>query len=182
MEFHELSIKGLILVKPQAFEDERGFFLERYNQGVFQNHGIDIHFVQDNHSQSSKHVLRGLHFQIPPRAQDKLAWVARGEAFDVAVDLRRDSPTFGKWQGVFLSESNKQMLLVPKGFAHGFVALSDRVDFMYKTSEFYSHDHDRGLVWNDPYVSIDWPIRKPILSRKDSRLPTLRDLMNEVTK
>lgn len=179
MEFRELSIRGLTLVKPQAFKDGRGFFLERYNRRVFQEHGIELDFVQDNHSQSSKHVLRGLHFQVSPRAQDKLVWVVRGEAFDVAVDLRRDSPTFGQWQGVILSEENRQMLLIPKGFAHGFAALSDTADFFYKTSDFYSKEHDRGLVWNDSDLNIDWPTSKPILSKKDQELPTLRDLMRE---
>jgi dTDP-4-dehydrorhamnose 3,5-epimerase len=177
--FQELPIKGLILVEPHIFEDERGFFLERYNQRIFQRHGIDINFVQDNHSQSAKHVLRGLHFQLPPFAQDKLVWVVRGKAFDVAVDLRRGSPTFGEWQGVTLSEDNKLMFLIPKGFAHGFVTLSERADFCYKTSHFYSRDHDRGLLWNDPDVGVDWPVENPILSGKDQKLPTLRDLLND---
>jgi len=179
MIFQEMPIKGLILVEPHAFEDERGFFLERYNQKVFQSHGIDIDFVQDNHSQSAKHVLRGLHFQVPPFAQDKLVWVVRGEVFDVAVDLRRDSPTFGKWQGVTLSEDNRRMLLIPRGFAHGFVTLSERADFCYKTSHFYSQDHDCGLIWNDADVGVDWPVENPILSGKDQRHPTLQKLLNE---
>jgi dTDP-4-dehydrorhamnose 3,5-epimerase len=173
-----LSINGLVLVKPQVLEDDRGFFLERYNQRDFRNYGIDVNFVQDNHSQSSQHVLRGLHFQLAPHAQDKLVWVIRGEVFDVAVDLRKESSTFGQWQGVVLSEANKHLLWIPKGFAHGFVALSEQVDVLYKTSEFYSKEHDCGLIWNDSDIGIDWPIDNPILSAKDQQLPTLRDLLD----
>jgi dTDP-4-dehydrorhamnose 3,5-epimerase len=179
MIFQELDIEGLMLVKPKVFQDERGFFLERYNQRVFQEHGIDIEFVQDNHSQSSKHILRGLHFQTSPFAQDKLVWVTRGEVFDVAVDLRRNSPSFGKWQGIVLSEENKHMLLIPKGFAHGFLTLSEKADFFYKTSNFYSKEHDCGLFWNDAEIGIEWPINSPILSEKDQRQPGLTELLDK---
>ena len=178
MIFQQLDIEGLTLVRPQVFEDERGFFLERYNRRVFQEHEIHIEFVQDNHSQSGRHVLRGLHFQITPFAQDKLVWVVRGEVFDVAVDLRSNSPTFGKWRGVTLSEANKQMLLIPKGFAHGFLTLSDKADVLYKTSHFYSKEHDCGLIWNDADIGIEWPIDHPILSQKDQRQPTLAELQD----
>ncbi|MBN1313695.1 MAG: dTDP-4-dehydrorhamnose 3,5-epimerase [Anaerolineae bacterium] len=179
MIFHELSLPGLILVEPAVFEDERGFFLERYNRQVFQSHGITVDFVQDNHSQSVKHVLRGLHFQTPPFAQDKLVWVTRGEVFDVVVDLRKQSATFGKWEGVELSETNRSMLFIPKGFAHGFVVLSERADFSYKVSSLYSPEHDYGLVWNDPDIGIEWPVEKPILSKKDQQLPFLQSLIDQ---
>ncbi|MCC7355873.1 MAG: dTDP-4-dehydrorhamnose 3,5-epimerase [Anaerolineae bacterium] len=176
MEFREYVIPGLVLIEPRVFADERGFFLERYNRRIFQEHGIHIDFVQDNHSHSIGRVLRGLHFQIPPFAQDKLVWAIQGEVFDVAVDLRKGSPSYGKWAGVILSGENKRMLLIPKGFAHGFVALSPTVDFIYKTSNFYSAAHDRGLIWNDPDLAIAWPVSDPILSEKDRRLPALRSL------
>lgn len=173
MDFQELSLPGLILITPKVFEDERGFFLERYNQRVFRElGGIEIDFIQDNHSRSTQHVLRGLHFQVPPFAQDKLVWVVQGEVYDVALDLRRDSPTFGRWQGVTLSAANRQMLLVPKGFAHAFLVLSETVDFLYKASQYYSHEYDRGILWNDPTVGVTWPVDHPILSAKDQRQPT----------
>lgn len=176
MQIEELSLPGLLLLTPDVFGDARGFFLERYNRRTFQEHGIALDFVQDNQSRSARGVLRGLHFQIPPFAQDKLVWVMRGEAFDVAVDIRPDSPTFGQWLGVVLSDENKQMFLIPKGFAHGFVALSDTLDFCYKTTNYYSPDHDRGLLWNDPDIGIEWPLDAPVLSEKDRRHPRLRDL------
>jgi len=177
MEFEELALKGLLLLKPRVFEDERGFFLERYTQRTFHQHGVNLDFVQDNHSHSVKNVLRGLHFQRPPCAQDKLVWAVCGEVFDVAVDLRRDSPTFGQWAGVTLSAENKHMLLIPKGFAHGFVVLSEQADFLYKTSAFYSQEHDGGLLWNDPDVAVAWPVSDPLLSGKDRAHPTLRELL-----
>ncbi|GAB4576216.1 MAG: dTDP-4-dehydrorhamnose 3,5-epimerase [Anaerolineae bacterium] len=176
MIFERLPLNGLILITPRVFEDERGFFLERYNQRVFQEQGgIDLMFVQDNHSRSTRGVLRGLHYQLPPFAQDKLVWVTRGEVFDVAVDLRLTSPTFGQWVGVTLSEDNHQMLLLPKGFAHGFVVLSDVADFQYKVTAPYSRDHDRGILWNDPAVGVEWPCEAPILSEKDLHQPTLAE-------
>ncbi len=179
MLFEALSIKGLYLIKPRIFGDDRGFFLERYNRRVFAKNGIDIDFVQDNHSQSVRDVLRGLHFQRPPFAQDKLVWVTRGEVFDVAVDLRPDSETFGQWAGVTLSEQNKQMIFVPKGFAHGFTVLSETADFQYKVSAFYSKEHDGGIIWNDPDIGIDWPLDDPALSGKDAALPTLAALLEQ---
>lgn len=176
MQIEELSLPGLLLLTPDVFSDERGFFLERYNRRAFQDRGIILDFVQDNHSQSVRDVLRGLHFQIPPFAQDKLVWVMRGKAFDVAVDIRPDSPTYGRWSGVVLSEENRQMFLIPQGFAHGFVALSDTLDFCYKTTNYYSRDHDCGLLWNDPDIGIEWPVHTPALSEKDRHHPRLRDL------
>ncbi len=165
------------MITPQVFEDERGFFLERYNRRLFRDQGgIDIEFVQDNHSQSSRNILRGLHYQLPPFAQDKLVWVTHGEVYDVAVDLRTGSPTFGQWQGVVLSAENKRMLLLPKGFAHGFAVLSQTADFLYKTSNYYSKAHDRGILWNDPAIGVAWPLDHPVLSSKDQNLPGLNEV------
>lgn len=172
MQCEDLTLPGLKLLTPRVFGDERGFFLERYNRQAFHDLGINIDWVQDNHSQSARGTLRGLHFQLPPFAQDKLVWVTRGEVFDVAVDLRRDSPTFGQWAGYTLSAANKQMLLIPRGFAHGFVVLSELADFHYKTSNFYAPDHDRGLMWNDPQLGIAWPVGDPVLSTKDRQQPS----------
>ncbi len=172
MEFKKTAIDGVYLITPRVFTDERGFFLERYNKQLFAENGIDVDFVQDNHSQSQKNVLRGLHFQSPPKAQDKLVWVTRGSVYDVVVDIRKDSSTYGTWVGYELSEENKQMLFVPKGCAHGFVTLSDRADLQYKVSDTYSPEHDGGIIWNDPTLAIDWHVAKPLLSEKDAALPT----------
>jgi dTDP-4-dehydrorhamnose 3,5-epimerase len=179
MIFHELSLSGLILIEPAVYEDERGFFLERYNQEAFHSHGITVDFVQDNHSQSAQHVLRGLHFQTPPFAQDKLVWVTQGTVFDAAVDLRKQSATFGKWEGVTLSESSRSMLFIPAGFAHGFVVLSQRADFSYKVSSLYSAKHDCGLIWNDSDIGLEWPVKNPILSVKDQQLPSFQSLIDQ---
>ena len=177
MEFRELSLAGFLLIKPRLFEDERGLFFERYNRDEFRANGVKVDFVQDNFSRSARGVLRGLHFQIPPFAQDKLVWVTRGEVFDVAVDLRRSSPSFGKWEGRVLSAASQEMLFLPAGFAHGFVVLSESADFSYKTSSVYSSEHDRGLLWNDPEIGVEWPEANPVLSVKDRDLPTLRKLV-----
>ena len=179
MIFRELSLAGLMLIEPTVFEDERGFFLERYNQRVFQSNGIVVDFVQDNHSQSAKHVLRGLHFQTSPFSQAKLVWATQGTVFDVAVDLRRDSETFGAWEGITLSGTNRSMLFIPRGFAHGFVVLSKKADFSYKVSSLYSPEHDCGLSWNDPDIGIEWPVENPILSTKDGQLPSLQYLIDQ---
>lgn len=179
MEFETFDIKGLVLIKPKVFEDERGFFMEAYNKKVFKLNGINIDFVQDNHSFSKKGVLRGLHYQLPPFALDKLVRVIEGEVLDVAVDIRKDSPTFGKWKAVKLSAENKHMFLVPKGFAHGFVVLSEKgAHFEYKVSDFYSKEHDRGLLWSDPEIGVDWGITdQPLLSAKDKIQPTLKEIL-----
>ncbi|HGA6708249.1 TPA: dTDP-4-dehydrorhamnose 3,5-epimerase, partial [Salmonella enterica subsp. enterica serovar Aberdeen] len=141
------------------FSDERGFFMESFNQKVFEEAvGRKIEFVQDNHSKSTKGVLRGLHYQVEPYAQGKLVRCIAGEVFDVAVDIRKDSETFGKWVGVNISSENKRQLWIPEGFAHGFLVLSDSADFLYKTSNYYSPIHERGIVWNDPTININWPI------------------------
>ncbi len=171
MEFQETSLKGAYLIKPKVFRDERGFFLETYSEKVFAVQGIDAKFVQDNHSFSAKKgVLRGLHFQLPPNAQAKLVRVTRGKVYDVIVDLRKNSPTFGKWEGFELSSENFQMLFIPRGFAHAFLTLEDNTEFMYKVDSFYAPESDSGIIWNDPDLNIDWPIKEPILSEKDSKL------------
>ncbi|EIK1783679.1 dTDP-4-dehydrorhamnose 3,5-epimerase, partial [Salmonella enterica] len=157
----------------KVFSDERGFFMESFNQKVFEEAvGRKIEFVQDNHSKSTKGVLRGLHYQVEPYAQGKLVRCIAGEVFDVAVDIRKDSETFGKWVGVNISSENKRQLWIPEGFAHGFLVLSDSADFLYKTSNYYSPIHERGIVWNDPTININWPINiDKILSEKDTILP-----------
>ncbi len=173
--FTPQRIPDLILVAPKLREDERGFFAETYNEPVFRHNGIDVAFVQDNHSQSQRGVLRGLHFQRPPFAQDKLVRVVEGEVFDVAVDVRPNSSTFGQWVGVVLSQENKNMFFIPQGFAHGFLVLSETAQFVYKTSNIYAPDHDGGVRWDDPDIGIKWPITNPQLSAKDAALPLLRE-------
>ncbi|HFV9557850.1 TPA: dTDP-4-dehydrorhamnose 3,5-epimerase [Salmonella enterica subsp. enterica serovar Aberdeen] len=163
----------VLIFEPKVFSDERGFFMESFNQKVFEEAvGRKIEFVQDNHSKSTKGVLRGLHYQVEPYAQGKLVRCIAGEVFDVAVDIRKDSETFGKWVGVNISSENKRQLWIPEGFAHGFLVLSDSADFLYKTSNYYSPIHERGIVWNDPTININWPINiDKILSEKDTILP-----------
>jgi len=168
MEFIKTKFKDAWLIQPQVFKDHRGFFMESYSKKKFSDQGIILDFVQDNHSMSvEKGVLRGLHFQSPPFAQTKLVRVARGAVYDVIVDLRKDSETFGEWQGFELTAENFLQLLIPKGFAHGFVTLSDNTEFLYKCDEFYHPKADCGIIWNDPTLKIDWPIENPILSEKD---------------
>lgn len=180
LKFKETSISGLYIVEPIVFQDERGFFLEFFKESDFIKNGIKAKFVQDNHSKSKKWVLRGLHFQDPPYPQGKLIKCIKGEIFDVAVDLRKGSPTFGQWFGIRLSEENKLMLWIPPGFAHGFLTLSDEAEIIYKVSESeYSPNHDRTLRWNDPDIGINWPLPenvKPILSPKDENAPFLKEL------
>ena len=176
MTFTKLAIDGLVVIEPKVFGDSRGFFMESYNKKLFQENGIDIDFVQDNHSRSAKDVLRGLHVELPPFAQDKLVRVIKGEVLDVAVDIRKDSPTYGKWESVKLSEENKKMFLVPQGFAHGFLVLSESADFEYKVSNYYSPEHDRGLRWNDADINVEWGISNPQLSEKDANQPFFKDL------
>jgi len=174
-EFERLEIPDVILIKPKVFGDERGFFMETYKRPDFESAGIKGEFVQDNHSRSRYGVLRGLHFQREPYAQAKIVRVVRGVIYDVAVDLRKDSPTFGKWVGVILSEFNKWQLYVPRGFAHGFVVLSDVADVVYKVDNVYAPDYEGGIIWNDPDLNIDWPLDEPIVSEKDRKWPTLRE-------
>ncbi len=184
MNFKKLKISGLVLVEPDVFGDERGFFLESYHQKKFAEGGISVNFVQDNHSRSSRGVLRGLHFQKAPFAQDKLVRVVRGEVFDVAVDLRPDSPTLGQWEAVVLSEENKKMFFIPQGFAHGFLALSEVVDFEYKVSNFYSPESEMGVIFNDPQFNIFWPLAEEelILSAKDKNWPLFSQIKDELKK
>lgn len=158
----------MLLIEPHVYSDDRGFFYESFNQEKFEKAiGKKISFVQDNHSKSLKDVLRGLHFQLPPKAQGKLVRVVQGEVFDVAVDIRKSSPTFGKWVGEVLSSENKKQLWIPEGFAHGFLTLSEFAEFAYKATNFYSPAHERVIIWNDEKIKISWPNSAIILSIKD---------------
>lgn len=177
MKFTPLAIPDVFLIEPKVFGDARGFFLESFRQDLFnQATGTDYAFIQDNHSRSSKGVLRGLHYQLPPHAQGKLVRVTSGSVFDVAVDIRRSSPTFGQWVGAELSAENHRQLWIPPGFAHGFVVLSDTADFVYKTTAYYAPESDRGLLWNDADIGIQWPaLDMPFsLSDKDQKQPLLK--------
>lgn len=177
MKAIDTAIPDVKIIEPAVFADDRGFFLESFNQVKFEAAiGRSAAFVQDNHSRSGKGVLRGLHYQLPPHAQAKLVRVVVGEVYDVAVDIRRSSPTFGQWVGVLLSEDNKRQLWIPEGFAHGFLTLSDRVEFLYKTTNYYAPESDRGIRWNDPKIAIDWKVTEPLtLSPKDQQQPLLAD-------
>ncbi len=169
MQVVQTSIPDLLILEHKVFGDERGFFFEIFNQRDFEQlTGIKDHFVQDNESRSARNVLRGLHYQIK-QPQGKLVHVLTGEVFDVAVDIRRSSPTFGKWVGTMLSSENKRMLWVPKGFAHGFIVLSEYAEFLYKTTDYWAPEYERSLLWNDPDLAIDWPLEgvTPTLSKKD---------------
>lgn len=169
MEATRLAIPDVILFSPKVFGDDRGFFFESFNQQSFEKAtGLRRSFVQDNHSRSQRGVLRGLHYQVAPRAQGKLVRVVQGEVFDVAVDLRKSSPTFGRWVGVRLSAENKQQMWIPEGFAHGFVTLTESAEFLYKTTDFYAPEYERCIAWNDPAVGIDWQYQgETLLSGKD---------------
>jgi len=176
MKFQKTSLKDAYLIKPQVFQDERGFFMETYSQKTFKEAGIEANFVQDNHSLSvTKGVLRGLHFQNPGDTQAKLVRVVKGAVYDVIVDLRKDSPTFGKWEGFELSDKNFYMLFMPRGFAHGFVTLENYTEFQYKCDNFYAPQNEGGIIWNDPTLKIYWPIKNPILSEKDKKLGFFKD-------
>jgi dTDP-4-dehydrorhamnose 3,5-epimerase len=170
MEFIPTSIPDVILVQPKVFGDSRGYFLETWQERVFEAAGLPVHFVQDNHSHSSQWILRGLHYQIH-QPQGKLVRVTRGAVFDVAVDVRRSSPTFGAWTGVELSDTNHRMLWVPAGFAHGYLALTEQVDFLYKCTDFYEPRFERTVRWNDPQLAIEWPLPRdvvPLLAARDA--------------
>ncbi len=171
------EIPGLLIIEPTVFTDDRGAFFESYNQKALSKHGLPEVFVQDNQSSSKYGVLRGLHYQLNPYAQAKLVRVLRGEVFDVAVDLRKGSPTYGKWIGEILSEENRKQMFIPRGFAHGFVVLSETAEFFYKCDNFYSREHDGGIRFDDPDLKIDWQLTKEklILSEKDSTLPLLKN-------
>lgn len=172
-EFKKLDIPEIILVKPKIFADERGFFLETYKYTEFKENGIKDIFIQDNHSKSQKGVLRGLHYQKNPKAQAKLVRCVKGSIFDVGVDIRKGSPTFGKWAGAVLSEDNKEMLYIPEGFAHGFVVLSDVAEVLYKASDEYSPENDAAILWNDSSIGINWGVENPLVSEKDGKAPLL---------
>ena len=176
--FKNLEIPDILLVEAKSFLDQRGYFMEIFQYTTFSNNGIDEKFVQDNFSHSLKGVLRGLHFQKNPQAQAKLVTALRGEIFDVAVDIRKNSPTFGKWVGQILSEENHRLLYIPEGFAHGFCVLSDEADVLYKVNKDYSPENETGILWNDPDIGIKWPIDNPILAEKDLQLPLLKDAEN----
>jgi len=173
--FKRLQIPEVILVEPKVFKDDRGFFMETYKMPDFVASGIKRKFVQDNHSRSTRGVLRGLHYQKPPFAQGKLLRVVRGEIFDVAVDIRKGSPTYGKWVSAILSEENKNMLYIPEGFAHGFCVLSEIAEVTYKATNVYSLECEAGIIYNDKDLNIKWPIEEPALSDKDKKWPTLRE-------
>jgi len=174
-KFIGTEIPDVKLIEVAAFGDQRGFFCETYKRSEFEHHGIPAVFVQDNFSHSVRRVLRGLHYQLPPRAQGKLVNVLRGEIYDVAVDLRRDSPTYGNWVGISLSSDNHRLLYVPEGFAHGFCVLSDEADVLYKVTSEYAPELDRGIIWDDETLAISWPVSVPILSAKDAQLPRLQE-------
>ncbi|WP_367155868.1 dTDP-4-dehydrorhamnose 3,5-epimerase [Methylomonas sp. HYX-M1] len=169
MQAQPLNIPEVVLLTPAVFGDDRGFFFESFNRQRFAElTGVACEFVQDNHSKSQRGVLRGLHYQLPPKAQGKLVRVVAGQVFDVAVDIRKSSPTFGQWVGALLSADNKNQLWIPPGFAHGFVTLSDSAEFLYKTTDYYSPENERAIAWNDPVIGIEWPIDyAPALSGKD---------------
>jgi dTDP-4-dehydrorhamnose 3,5-epimerase len=177
MQATRLSIPDVILFTPKVFGDDRGFFYESFNGKVFETlTGLQRQFVQDNHSKSQKGVLRGLHYQMPPMAQGKLVRVTQGEVFDVAVDIRKSSPTFGQWVSALLTGENKQQLWIPEGFAHGFVTLSDSAEFLYKTTNYYSPVNDRCILWNDADINIQWPLSElPLTSEKDQQGKKLQD-------
>lgn len=180
-EFKKLDVDDVQLIIPKVFSDDRGFFLETFKNSDFIQNGILDEFNQDNHSKSTKGVLRGLHYQKSPQAQAKIVRCIKGEIFDVAVDLRKNSSTFKKWVGEILSDENKHMLYIPEGFAHGFVVLSDEAEILYKASNEYSKSHDSGLRWNDPDININWNIDfDPILSEKDKLQPFLKDIIEEL--
>ena len=178
MNVIKTDIPDVLIFEPKVFGDDRGFFFESFSQKIFEEAvGYKVKFVQDNHSKSCKDVLRGLHYQLEPHAQGKLVRCVSGEVFDVAVDIRKSSPTFGKWVGVNLSAENKRQLWIPEGFAHGFLVLSEVAEFVYKTTNYYNRESDRGIIWNDPDIGIVWPFNgNLILSEKDLQQKSLIDI------
>jgi dTDP-4-dehydrorhamnose 3,5-epimerase len=176
--FRKLDMDGLVLITPNVFGDGRGYFAEIYKHSEFKKNRIDRVFVQDSHSMSKKGVLRGLHYQLRPVEQGKIIRVIGGEIFDVAVDIRKGSQSYGKWFGTRLSEENRFMLFIPPGFAHGFVTLKDNTEILYKMTNEYSKKHERGIIWNDPEINIKWPIKNPVVSDKDTKFPRLEHADN----
>ena len=177
MNVTRTAIPDVLILEPRVFGDDRGVFFESFNEKTFHDAtGLDVHFVQDNHSQSAKGVLRGLHYQLPPSAQGKLVRVVAGEVFDLTVDIRKGSPTFGQWVGEVLTAENKKQLWIPEGFAHAFLVLSDTAEFLYKTTNYYSPECDRSILWDDKDLNIDWPLdAPPILSEKDKQANMFKD-------
>ncbi len=178
MKVKKTPLDGLLVIEPDVFVDHRGFLLETWHRNRFASARLNMTFVQDNHSRSQYGVLRGLHYQLH-NPQGKLVFVVSGKVFDVAVDLRIGSPTFGRWFGTLLSDENHRQMYIPPGFAHGFCVLSEKADFMYKCTNFYSPDDQYGVHWNDPDLGIEWPIKDPILSEKDAKLPFLKNVPEE---
>ena len=175
------QLDGVIIIEPEVFRDNRGFFMETYSRDRYKEAGVVCDFVQDNLSYSMKGTLRGLHFQIK-RPQAKLVQVVTGEIFDVAVDIRPGSSTFGKWAGVYLSEENRRQLFIPEGFAHGFCVISETAYFLYKCSDFYFQHDEGGIIWSDPDIGIDWPVKDPIISEKDKQLPRLLGIRERIKR
>ena len=178
MEFKTLPLEGLLLIKPDILRDDRGYLFEAFNHLKFLDGGLDIRFLQDNESKSAKSVVRGLHLQVPPYEQGKLVRVVKGSALDVAVDIRKSSPTYGKWVSVMLSGENKQMFWIPPGFAHGFVALENETIFFYKCTNIYNKESERSIIWNDPDLGIDWGVENPIVAEKDKLAMRFRDFVS----
>ena len=178
MQIEKNHIEGLLVIKPDVFEDQRGYFFESYNEEKFRRLGIDVKFVQDNESKSGKGVLRGLHFQVPPYEQGKLVRVVKGAVLDVAVDLRRSSPTYGQWASIQLSEKNKWMYWIPAGFAHGFLTLEEETVFFYKCTQVYNKESERGIFWNDPDLGIKWGTDQPLVSEKDKSAGRFREFVS----
>lgn len=176
-KFKKTSIEGVYIIEPKVFGDDRGYFMETYHQSEFKEAGLNFIFIQDNQSKSTKGVIRGLHFQYT-KPQGKLVRVIKGEVFDVAVDLRKDSPTYGAWEGIILSEKNKKQFFIPEGFAHGFLVLSEEAEFTYKCTDFYDSEDEGGIIWNDPEIGIVWPVdnlNEIVLSEKDKKWQTLKE-------
>ncbi|MBU1903903.1 MAG: dTDP-4-dehydrorhamnose 3,5-epimerase [Proteobacteria bacterium] len=178
LKFTEQSLPGVILIEPAVFKDDRGFFMETYHVGKYREAGIDPDFVQDNLSHSRRFTLRGLHYQLK-HPQSKLIYVIAGEVLDIAVDIRRGSPMFGRWTGTLLSDKNKCQLFIPAGFAHGFCVLSETADVIYKCTDLYASGDEYGILWSDPTINIVWPIENPIFSEKDAKYPALKDVPEE---
>lgn len=179
LKFIETALPGVMVIEPDVIKDSRGFFMEIFHQKKYAGCGISKPFVQDNFSRSCKGTLRGLHYQLN-HPQAKLVYVTTGEIYDVVVDIRRGSPTFGKWVGVYLSSENRRQLFIPEGFAHGFCVLSETVDFFYKCTDLYHPGDDHVILWSDPALGIDWPVKDPLLSAKDSRQLSLKDVPQEL--
>jgi dTDP-4-dehydrorhamnose 3,5-epimerase len=178
LEFLNTSLQGVILIKPVVFKDPRGFFMETFHKKKYRDGGIDRAFVQDNFSSSQKDTLRGLHYQLR-HPQAKLIYAIKGEIYDVVVDIRQGSPTFRQWMGIVLSEGNRYQLFIPEGFAHGFCVLSETAEVVYKCTDFYMPDDEFGVLWSDPSIGIDWPVKDPLLSEKDTRYPVVGEIPEE---